>query len=591
MCLEDSNNPDKDEFYKQIVQDGVEVTEEKEIKMEQGEEEYKMSIENWEFLGETIEEYRQNSDCIWGPFTNKQISEHKDLKDGYIMPHFIRTTVREDGSIKKREVTDASSKKLGGRSFNEYIYESEKILRYVMIYTIIAMIEATGIKWMIMADAVNAFKRIPIATRFIKYFGVKIGSVYFYWTCLTYGGGSSCRIYGWFAAYVVWILVYYNNELFIIKGTVVLRNYLDDFFAGHSSYIRAWQQYFTILIWFSLLGIPTQIKKMCTPTQIMKFIGYIINLYDKILEIPLDKIVKVKKIGLIIIEHRKQNKKIKVRILQSFCGIVRYMTPIFYYVIPFLRNIERRIGTKDPSEEVSVSKEIERDIRLIIETIMSSKRNKISFAWLLYDKAKGDIITETDASGKIGLGGLEKRKNGIFFKVLYKDIPDWDINNDPDIVWKELCAVWIMHRLQKKAWTGKAVHLKVDNKAVEHIMIKKKACFRRKDLQILVRGICKHSMVKDYYHWYSWISTKANKYSDGLSRNRTQVMKELKHLKLQDRSEKAKILAIEAYKEYKKIRTEMKTKSDIEKRCHCNKDNSCDNQHLYEKWRQIEKNR
>ncbi len=110
MFLDENKNPDKKEFYRQMVEDGVEVTEEKDIQMEQGDEEYKLTVKEWEFMAETVQDYRENNDCIWGPFTKEEIKNNETLKNGYIMPHFVRTTKREDGSLKHREVTDASGK-------------------------------------------------------------------------------------------------------------------------------------------------------------------------------------------------------------------------------------------------------------------------------------------------------------------------------------------------------------------------------------------------------------------------------------------------------------------------------------------------
>ncbi len=496
------------------------------------------------------------------------------------MPHFIRTTVREDGSLKLREVTDAASKADGGMSFNDNIPKEETNLAYIAIVALIHLIVSCKLEWLVMADAVNAFKRVPIADKYIKYFGIKIGEFIFYWTCLTFGGASSCRIYGWFAAYVVWIIVNHNKRLFIVKKKVVLKNYLDDFIAGHRTYLGAWKQYFAILLWFSILGIPTQVKKMCIPTKILKFIGYIINLITQELIIPFDKILKVKELGQEILVCYRENRQVEVRKLQSFCGIVRFITPVYYYLIPFLRAIEQAIGSRDKSEKVWITKDIEIDIVTIIRVIMNTGRNRIKFEWLTYKKCKGDIVTETDASGNIGMGGLEKKKNGIYFQVNYNQIPKWTKEKDPDIVWKELAAVWIMHKLQKKAWTSKAVTCLVDNKAVEAIMIKKKACFERKDLQVLVRGICEHSMNRNYWHWYDWISTKANKYADGLSRNEPEVIKELPYT-LQNRSEKALRLAIEAYDTYLEQRTRMKRKKNEKKQCFCEGKNRCKEQDIY----------
>ncbi len=537
-------------------------------------------------MAKKIQECRKKDiNCIYGPFTKEQAKTRELLKGGNIMPHFIRTTLREDGTEKLREVTDASSTRKGGKSFNDNIKDQEKNLKYIAIIEIIRMIKKCKIEWMVMGDAQNAFKRLPIEDRFIKYFGVKIATRIFYWTCATYGGASSCRIYGWFAAYVVWIIIRYNKDLFTIEKTTVLKNYLDDFFAGHRSYLKAWMQYYTILAWFAFLGIPTQERKMNEPTKILKYIGYIINIILKILEIPMDKLIKVKEIGLEIIQARKENRKVPVRKLQSFCGIARFITPIYYYIIPLLRNVEEQIGSRDKDEMIKVSALSEKDIRRVIKIVMDTKRNKISFDWLTYPKNKGDIITETDASGNIGIGGVEKRINGIYFQVNYRDIPGWTKKNEPDIVWKELVAVLVMHKLQKKAWKRKAILLKVDNKAVEHIMIKKKACFARKDLQSLVGDICEHSMRKDYWHWYGWISSDDNGPADGLSRNKPEKARKcIEKYKLRDKSKKAKEIITKAYKEYKEVRKIMEKVKGDKKECDCKNKRTCDDQELYAKW-------
>ncbi len=147
-----------------------------------------------------------------------------------------------------------------------------------------------------------------------------------------------------------------------------------------------------------------------------------------------------------------------------------------------------------------------------------------------------------------------------------------------------------MHKLQKKAWTGKAILLKVDNKAVEFIMKKKKACFERKDLQELVRGICEHSMKRDYWHWYEWISTKDNIYADGLSRNKPEIINNL-DLKLRNRSKKARELASLAYRSYLEARKRMNRKKGEKKKCSCEGKERCKEQELYEKWNKIKAKR
>ncbi len=524
--LEPNKSQDKEEFIRQM-QDGFELTENKNIKCDQGELEFKQTLEDWRFLAKSITEYMgEEKNCVWGPLWEKQTKENI-LKGSNIMPHFIDHKLKPDGTTKLRVVTDASKSKIGGKAFNDNISKDESWLQYINLRNVVEMIVLCDIKYLIMADAVNAFNRVPIAEKFIKYFGIHIAGYYFFWTCLVFGGSSSCRIYAWFAAHVVWILVYYNQHIFVINGITVLRNYLDDFIAGHKTLRGAWMQYAAILVWFAFLGIPTQVKKMQIPTRIMKYIGYILNLVQQEVEIPWDKLANICIQGEEIIQKIDKAEKIRVREFQSFNGVSRFATPVYYYLPPFLRNIEYLIGSRDKNELVYGNEAIKKDIQKIISIIKATNRNKISFKWLLYPKDKGDIITETDASGKFGMGGLEKRESGVAYMVRYKDIKGWTKVNEPDIVWKELCAVWILHKMQKEAWEGKAILLKVDNKAVEHICIKKKACFERKDLQILIRNICEDTMIHNLWHWYTWISTTENKYADGLSRGKTDILKEL----------------------------------------------------------------
>ncbi len=565
--MEDNNSKDKKEFLKQL--NGVHLVKKNnlhKLQCNQGEEEYKLTRKQWKFTGKKIEEYTEEKQCMWGPFTDEEIKQKKELKGHIIMPHFIKETERKDGTIKMRLVTDASKTSKEGKSFNDNLTEEETNVKYIHIKQIVEMIVKLKLKWLIMADAVDAFNRVPIADEYIKYFGIKMGKFKFFWTCLVFGGASSCRIYAWFAAYVRWIIIHHNRNFFTIGKEVVLKNYLDDFMAGHTNLIGAWMQYYLILSWFDYLGIPTQERKMEKPSRIMKYIGYILNLIKGQLEMPIDKIEKICIIGKEIIGYYDRKEQIIVRKLQSFNGIVRFAAPIYYYLIPFLRNIEFKIGSKDKDERVNINLEIKKDIETIIRTVTEAKRNKISFKWLLYPKDKGEIVTETDASGKTGIGGLEKKEGGVYFQVNYEDIKGWkfDKEKEPDIVWKELLAVWIMHKLQGKEWTGKAILLRVDNKAVEHIMIKKKACFERKDLQIMVRDICEITMKEDYWQWYNYIPTKENKYADGLSRKKPEVLQEL-NWNLKNKSREAKYWAEKAVIEYKENRKRMKRKKGEKK--------------------------
>ena len=97
------------------------------------------------------------------------------------------------------------------------------------------------------------------------------------------------------------------------------------------------------------------------------------------------------------------------------------------------------------------------------------------------------------------------------------------------------------------------------------------------------------SMKNNYWHWYNWLSTKANKYADGLSRDDEDALKELETTTV-DCSQEAMKYAIEAYESYKKHRKRMPRNKGEKKICNCNKKgglwrSNCKKQKLYGKWK------
>ena len=86
--------------------------------------------------------------------------------------------------------------------------------------------------------------------------------------------------------------MYLWPEFFILTAGIVLANYLDDFFAGHTTLNGAWQQYDLIKYAFDKFGVPTQEEKMTPPTTRLTCIVFTIDTQQQQLEIPIDKMVK-----------------------------------------------------------------------------------------------------------------------------------------------------------------------------------------------------------------------------------------------------------------------------------------------------------
>ena len=556
------------------------------MKTEKNEMEYKNTIEEWRVIYRTMDK-RMGQRCVWGPFTEEQIPQQ--YQQYHANPVFVKDESRmcvQTAKLipKARTIIDCSNSQTPGRAPNDFITEEEKSVKYPSIIQIVSIIVKVGIIWMIAADAENAFNRVPIANEYIRHYAIRLANLIIFWTALVFGGASSCAVYTTFALMLGWIMINECPDIFIIKKTRVLVSYLDDFWAGHSTLEGAWRQYNMIRYGFDKYGVPTQEKKMNIPTTRLKFIGFIIDTMKQQLEIPADKMVKLRLKAQRILRKWRKGETITMTTLAAFIGLTRYTTYVIYYIIPYLRRLEEAVANKNPKQRIKGNKEMEMDITKILKAIQIPERNKISFHWLLYPKDKGDIEIETDASTGYGMGGIEMMDKGTYYGIAYEQIENWPKKNPPDIVYLELMAVLVALKINPRRYRKKAILLRVDNEAVCAIIRKKSACFERKDLQQLIREICEIAIKEEFYFWIKWISTEENVRADRLSRGKKNPITTCHKQGMIRRDEKAIKIATRVIEMYKNTRKRMQRHRQMEKRCNCENETLCKDQPLYKKW-------
>ena len=131
---------------------------------------------------------------------------------------------------------------------------------------------------------------------------------------------------------------------------------------------------------------------------------------------------------------------------------------------------------------------------------------------------KPDIILFTDASSKIGVGGISN--HGHWFQNKWTEIEDVSIqqDKDKDNAWKELAAVFTIINSLGVLLHNKLVQIYSDHQGLVYMHKKMKSRTERPDLQILIDEICKSTMDFKYHLWLDHIPGKDNKISDALSR-------------------------------------------------------------------------
>ena len=231
---------------------------------------YPGTIEFWREALRLMED-RVKKGYFIGPFEENEtvpiwVAEEKAIIEN---PIFGKLEIKPDGTRKMRLLADLSNNE-NGPSFNDCIFQEEKTVSYISIKDVIRTILDGELKWIWAMDALEAYYRVPIQRRFIRFMGVNVCGLLFFFTCLVMGMASACRIYTEFGDVIVWIITNNEPELFKwrvkMKGRedkeiLLLLHYIDDFFGGAQTKEKAERQFEAVKMWWRRLNIPTQDKK------------------------------------------------------------------------------------------------------------------------------------------------------------------------------------------------------------------------------------------------------------------------------------------------------------------------------------------
>ena len=141
-----------------------------------------------EALTQIIGHLDKNS--LWGPFVATNIP--RELQDGATWPIFFRDE-SDETRIKYRMLINMSDE-LEDQPLNGFVEDDEKSIVYQTISEVCEWIISLKLMFLFTADVKDAFHLIPINRDQIKYNGIQICGLLFFWTTLVFGLASSCAI-------------------------------------------------------------------------------------------------------------------------------------------------------------------------------------------------------------------------------------------------------------------------------------------------------------------------------------------------------------------------------------------------------------
>ena len=125
-------------------------------------------------------------------------------------------------------------------NINSVIEQADKTVKYSSFLDLCKLLNRIGPRgWIWIIDAVDAYYRIPINPKYYHLFGIEWLNRILIYKCLSFGLSTAPSIYNRFADLIVWACLFWNKNSFKCNNTFNLLHYLDDFFGGSSSFLRA----------------------------------------------------------------------------------------------------------------------------------------------------------------------------------------------------------------------------------------------------------------------------------------------------------------------------------------------------------------
>ena len=167
-------------------------------------------------------------------------------------------------------------------------------------------------------DIEHAFHNQPLRLADLALLGFTLNNKYYINCSVLFGAASSCFIFEKVALALQWII---TNE----RGCEWISHFLDDFPLLEKSFdaLQSLMNEFKRLM--ADIGMPVVLTKSLGPTQILQYLGLILNFKSQRIEIPEDKRIKCLNLVSKLMEVYEKRAKTTVKQIQKVVGSLNFL--------------------------------------------------------------------------------------------------------------------------------------------------------------------------------------------------------------------------------------------------------------------------
>lgn len=400
-----------------------------------------------------------------------------------------------------------------GDSVNDFIDSDVCSVRYTSLDEVVESIMVLGRGCLLgKVDIKSAFRLLPVRREDFCLLGFRLQGKYFVDKMLPMGCAISCSLWEKFATFLEWLLKFLYHDS-------ILHHYLDDYiFMGDGESNDCLQAMTRFEQLCESLGVPLASDKTEGPTTVLVFLGLEINSVLFQIQIPQEKIQKLK----LSLNKFLKCKKVTLKELQALVGLLNFCTR----AIPVARAFNRRFydamtGITKSFHHVRVSSFMKADIHTWI-SFLDHFNGYCSFPELSwYDNSTLELYTDSAGSAELGCAAVFGC-SWVFFPWP-RDWSDTDLLKD--ITFLELVPVVLAFLIWAQCLQSKKIILHIDNQSLVSILNKKSS--KSKLVMQLLRPLILICMQNHIQFKASHVEGTLNVKADALSRCQWQRFREV----------------------------------------------------------------
>ena len=313
--------------------------------------------------------------------------------------------VPKKNSTKFRSIFHLSYPKSGSTSINHSISKDDFSLQFITIDDAIEGIKQFGSGcFLAKTDTESAFRLVPIHPDDYELLGMCWEGKYYYDKVLPFGLRSAPSIFNRLSDALEWILLHKCNISFVC-------HILDDFLlieppAGTLPLNRVCQQSLPKMVsTFENIRIPIAPGKTQGPSQVLEFLGILLDTINMKASLPPEKIERLHA----IFEQFQHRRSCTLKKLQSLIGTLNFACKVVPPGRPFLqRIIALTRNIKKPHHHIKLNSGFFQDLEMWKKFI--SNWNGANFFLSSEWHDSDTLVLHTDASGTLGIGGIFGKK-------------------------------------------------------------------------------------------------------------------------------------------------------------------------------------